>query len=337
MINQGYLNELAADIAYAWDLHIEYSNNKLRVQTSGDDGEAVCYLCLDAEDDGAGQPLRRDCACRGTDAGFVHLSCLTEYAETKSKIAGDMNEFRKPWRECPGCHQYYQNELAVDIARKFVLFVRRQYPHGDTQKQVESLHLKLRALNSMFERLQPVETREAEVTANVLLSLIDRMKGELSLLPRRYSEFQADAYNVHGRLAFAEGTENSTRRAVAYFEKYLAVYEAIGNDEGIASAKGNIAAAKAIYEGYEDLLKTSRELYDLRVATYGEGNESTIDSGLKHANVLRDANRWGEAMDLLTKLLATSKQVLGHHHKITKDIESKLKQIILKIKVANQS
>ena len=51
---------------------------------ASDDGEAVCYLCLDGGAD-ASQPLRRDCACRGTDAGFVHLSCLTNYAETKCK------------------------------------------------------------------------------------------------------------------------------------------------------------------------------------------------------------------------------------------------------------
>ena len=47
---------------------------------SDDCGEAVCYVCLDGgDDDEAGQPLRRDCACRGTDAGFVHLSCLAAY------------------------------------------------------------------------------------------------------------------------------------------------------------------------------------------------------------------------------------------------------------------
>jgi hypothetical protein len=46
---------------------------------ASDDGEAVCYLCLDGGvDESSGQPLRRDCACRGTDAGFVHLSCLTK-------------------------------------------------------------------------------------------------------------------------------------------------------------------------------------------------------------------------------------------------------------------
>jgi hypothetical protein len=52
-----------------------------------------------------------------------------------------MNEFIMPWRECPGCDQYYQNELAVDIATPFVSFVRKQYPE-DTPKQVEALHVK---------------------------------------------------------------------------------------------------------------------------------------------------------------------------------------------------
>jgi hypothetical protein len=114
--------------------------------SSGDDGEVVCYLCLDGRADNSDQPLRRDCACRGTDAGFVHLACLTNYAETKSKQANDMDEFVDPWEVCPSCHQKYQNEFAVDIASEFVSFVRKQYPRN-TEKQVEALNLKLRAFS----------------------------------------------------------------------------------------------------------------------------------------------------------------------------------------------
>ena len=66
---------------------------------------AVCYLCLDGGADETSQSLRRDCACRGTDAGFVHLSCLAKYAATKSKQARGMNAFRDPWKVCPNCHQ----------------------------------------------------------------------------------------------------------------------------------------------------------------------------------------------------------------------------------------
>jgi hypothetical protein len=119
---------------------------------------------------GADQPLRRDCACRGTDAGFVHLSCLTKYAATKSVQARNMNEFTQPWRVCPSCHQDYQNELAVDIASKFASFVRRQYPQ-DTRRQIEVLHLKLRAFDSMFNVLQPVQKREAGVAAKCIAIL----------------------------------------------------------------------------------------------------------------------------------------------------------------------
>jgi hypothetical protein len=162
----------------------------------------------------------------------------------------------------------YQNELLVDIASEFVSFVRGKYPHISAI-QVEAHYLKLAALDMMFDRLQPVQKREAGVTANVLLSFIDRMKVEVSPLPQGYSRFEAAAYGVHGQIALDGGTEESARRAVAYFEKELKVNKACGNAEG-----------------------------------------------------LQNANRREEAIELLTKLLATSKQVLGLHHKITKNLES---------------
>jgi hypothetical protein len=290
------------------------------------DGEAVCYLCLDGGvDESSGQPLRRDCACRGTDAGFVHLSCLAGYAETKSKQTNKMVEFVDPWVECPSCHQVYQNELAVDIATEFVSFVRRQYPN-DTRRQVESLDVKLCALNAMFKRLQPVQKREAGVTANVLLSLIDRMKNDAPL-PRGYSQMEANAYYTHGQIALKEGTEESARRAVTHLENQLEVFEAIGDANGIATAKANITYAKSKYavgNNNEELIKASREVYELRVTKLGEEHEDTIDAGKIYALRLQTANCREEARELLTILLATSKQVFGSDHNITKQVESML-------------
>ena len=305
---------------------VDASSSELASGSSCDDGVAVCYLCLDGGLDDADQPLRRDCACRGTDAGFVHLACFTKYAATKSEQSRGMQEFVTPWHICPSCHQEYQNELAIDIANMFVPFVRRQYP-DDTQRQVEALNLKLCALDNMLDRLQPVQMREAEVTANVLLSMIDRMKGDAPL-SRRYSSFAAYAHNVHGRIALQEGTEESARRAVVHFEKDLKVSKAIGDVGGIATTKQNIAYAKSKYEGgnnNEELLEASQELYEFRVAEYGEGNEYTIEAGKFYAIYLQNANRGDEARELLTKLLATSKRVLGSHHKTTMNIELSLK------------
>jgi hypothetical protein len=240
-----------------------------------------------------------------------------------------MNQFSDPWRLCPGCHQEYQNELAVGITSEFVSFVRKQYPR-DTERQVESLHLKMHALDSMLERLQPRQKRELRVTANLLLSLIERMKHDAPL-SKHYSWVKSSAYNAHGRIALNEGSEESARRAVTHFEKDLKVCKAIGDDDGIAAAKSNIAIAKSKYLGdrnNEERLKVSQELYELRIARVGEESEYTIDAGKDYAVDLHTANRGGEARELLMKLLATSKQVFGPDHNITKEVESKLKHVI---------
>jgi hypothetical protein len=182
----------------------------------------------------------------------------------------------------------------------------------------------------MFGRLQSVQKRETGVTANVMLSLIDRMRA-VAPLTKRYSEIEAYAYNTHGRIALADGTKESARRAVAHFEKYLEVIEATGFARGVAHAKANLATAKSKYEGgnnNEELLKASQEVYELRIAELGEEHEYTIRAGKDYAINLRNSNRGDEARDLLSKLLATSKQVLGPDHKVTKEVASKLKLVI---------
>jgi len=96
-------------------------------------------------------------------------------------------------------------------------------------------------------------------------------------------------------------------------------------------AQANIAGAKSKYEGTgsnEVVLKASQELYALRVAELGEEHEHTIKSGKNYAIELQDATREADARELLTKLLATSKQVLGPHHKTTKEVEAALKDVL---------
>ena len=71
-------------------------------------------------------------------------------------------------------------------------------------------------------------------------------------------------------------------------------------------------------------MKISQKLYEMRVAKYGEEHELTIRAGGLYVIELTNAFRGDEARVFLTKLLATSKQVLGHHHKTTEEIESTL-------------
>jgi len=73
-------------------------------------------------------------------------------------------------------------------------------------------------------------------------------------------------------------------------------------------------------------LKTSRELYELRIAKYGEEHGYTIIAGKIYTLRLQDANRGDEARELLTKLLATSKRILGPDHNTTESVEAALEK-----------
>jgi hypothetical protein len=62
----------------------------------------------------------------------------------------------------------------------------------------------------------------------------------------------------------------------------IQVCEAIEDNDGMATAKANIALAKSKYKGgrnKEELVKASREFYELRIAVLGEENEYTIRDG----------------------------------------------------------
>jgi copper chaperone CopZ len=86
------------------------------------------------------------------------------------------------------------------------------------------------------------------------------------------------------------------------------VCKAIGHTDGIAAAKSNIARARSKYESdrnNHELLKASRELYELRVAELGEESGYTICAGKNYALRLQKANRREEARELLMKLPAT--------------------------------
>jgi hypothetical protein len=58
----------------------------------------------------------------------------------------------------------------------------------------------------------------------------------------------------------------------------------------------------------------------------GKEHENTINTGESYALRLQKAHGQEEARDLLSKLLAISKQVLGPHHNSTKIIESMLQR-----------
>jgi len=306
-----------------------------------------CYICWENESDDDG-PLVRDCACRGEDAGFIHLSCLVASAENESKNSlGNKNKFIEPWVKCRSCLQFYQNELSVVMANKFVSFVEG-HPH-DLKFLVEAINVKLFAL-STIPILLPTQREEAKEIGGKILSLIDRMKGgstrtpsmtclqmaeetsvtreATTVLPRRYLVIEASTYRTLGLIVLNEGTRESAGEAIAHYEKFLDLSKAINDTQGVAIAEREISIAKSKHNLFVidpvERLKKIQAVYDIHVETYGEESECAITSGVSLAIVLWDSKRWVEAKSLIAKLASISKRVLGPEHNTTKLVESKL-------------
>jgi len=75
--------------------------------SSEEGGDAVCWVCVEGSSRTRSHKLIRGCACRGTDAGFAHLSCLVESAKH--------DEDR--WTVCPTCQQHFTGNVRLGLAR----------------------------------------------------------------------------------------------------------------------------------------------------------------------------------------------------------------------------
>lgn len=256
---------------------------------SDEENQTKCYICLGVEEENDDPPLRRDCSCRGSDAGFVHLECLVENAKNRSTRwdGRDLVEFTRPWEVCPICCKFYQSTLAVDISTEFLTFVQETYP-GDTRKQIEALDMRLGVLVTMRGgSLQPADRIETSEVANQILALIAQLKSVTPKLSASYLMREAHAYKSLGQIALQERTRESAMRAVTHFEMQLELEQAIGDVEGTADARFSIALARSKYEGSnaknnEALLKVSHDVYTLYAAELGEEDAATSKSNQYH-------------------------------------------------------
>ena len=293
-----------------------------------------CWICFQDEFDKS-ECLRRDCSCRGPDAGFVHLSCLVRYSEKKN-IDWDgrdpdvrlFNDFVKPWEVCPNCRQRYQNTLKADIANEFVSSVERKHPN-DQQKKVEALVLELTAL---YNSQQPTQINEAKVVATRVLVLIRDMKIKTTMPPERWTQLEAYTYFVLGVIVSKEETEGSDQEALVHLGKSLELSRAINFARGMASAEHSISLVKSKLErctgrNKEDELMKLQAVHDLNVRNYGEENELTISSGLNLAIALWKAKRGVEAERLSMRVADLSERIHGPQHNTTKRAKSWLNKI----------
>lgn len=94
---------------------------------------ATCWICLEGPDDEDAddnpEPLRRNCACRGPSLGYVHLSCMSSYATSRSEeiwtgkrqYAENTYQlaFACPWQLCPNCKEFFSGQFRTDLAYEY--------------------------------------------------------------------------------------------------------------------------------------------------------------------------------------------------------------------------
>jgi len=289
------------------------------------DDAPVCYICLDNGPDELGQPIRRDCSCRGSDCGFAHISCLIKYAQQKTEIwdgysIGDLSE---PWVMCPCCLQPYQNELAVDLANEFVSYVVREHS-SDLLLYLYALDHKLCAL--VARTINGIKMKSESIRiANKMLFLIRKLKTD-----RRYrfdlciTIIESSVYNRLGQITLVEDFDGY-KKAIKYFEKCRDLANAVHYSQGVAIANNNILGTKKVYGkdiSSDEYLKRAHAFHQLQVDVSGQDSIDTIKAGLNVAIALKGTNQRRQAEELLSELVEISKRFHGPEHNITKLIES---------------
>ena len=288
-----------------------------------------CLICMCEGPDSTGQPLRRDCSCRGDDSGFVHLSCIVEFAKQKSSQFNYNNNiinFRRPWELCPSCNHSYANELAVDLASEFKLWVKRTYPQ-DAVKNLEAMVLNLEALQNMATCLKPQQLKKARQIAGNILHLTAHIKESIPSFSQRAILDEAIAYASLGRLHLSEHTKESAKAAEVWFKKCLQANRLIGNRDGISLSETYIAISKDRYEenNQQSVVDGIHTVYNQRLKRFGQESPTTIQAAIDYASNLVLAGRIIEAQRLLSQFIPICTRVHGPLHKQTLKAESTLK------------
>lgn len=92
--------------------------------TAEEGSHSECWICAEGSSRTRSRSkLIRGCACRGTDAGFAHLSCLVQAAKHDEDC----------WDVCPTCKQDFTGDVRLGLARaRWEL--HRTLPVGDWQR-----------------------------------------------------------------------------------------------------------------------------------------------------------------------------------------------------------
>ena len=258
-------------------------------------------------------------------------------------------DFLRPWEKCPNCLQYYQNDLAVHIADAFLSFAKNtyDYPGNQLEDKMKVMEALRRQIGSNLSAATGRETMDAkdkiENLIHKLLAMVDQAKEEHDMggwalmAPTTYEFkrykfisliFEAFGYQNLAQIYVLDQSEEGTKTQIDYYSRARAIYDAFGYEAESKQMTENIHRVRAESGGDKGLsLKVEKNIYQTMLERKGQNAEETILFGYNYAISLIQNNHSIEAERLLTKLVATSRQVYGEDHRCTRKTAPLLKKI----------
>jgi len=296
---------------------------------AADNEGASCWICLEEGPAELGDPIVRDCSCRG-ESGFAHLSCIIKYAEQESRRCAErsgvkMVDFTRPWEKCPNCKQLYMKEVALNVATALVTFAKNNYPDN------ECIHL--HALGNKLDVLVRLDqAKESKRIANNIMSIANNILSivrESKMIHSSPSEtvlyIEAYAHDQLGDIYCIEGTKDGAKSAMKHYEICRDIYKAIGSNPDVASAEAKLAQMGGCNNvSIEVELEKCQEVFKQSLELESEESPRRIHIGINMAIHFHKANQAIKAERLLSKIARVSNRFHGPDHELTQLAESSL-------------
>ena len=302
---------------------------------------APCWICLEDGPDDNGEPLVRDCACRGETSAGYHVSCIIDYAKVKTNQAIDLREKKQkvvdavhePWKLCPNCQQPYMGVVSLQLIEAWLEHTK----HLPESHFVRWMAHGLRLDTLLFQATLSKDYQSIEILAKAMLQTLEENPSELAVsflggTSARDQDIEAVGAGQSVKPLVALGTAKKqmgdVESAVFLFEKaleYLDVAEAsVCWSDGGPVKRDDIERHLRDIKREMGLISPSEEVAELREnlkQLIQKKENKMIIAQVKHqlAFALKktDPPQYFEAIKLMKESSAVWTQLLGPEHEMS--------------------
>ena len=311
---------------------------------------APCWICLEDGPDDDGEPLVRDCACRGETSAGYHLSCIIDYAKVKANKAIDLREKKQkvvgnvhhPWQFCPNCKQPYMGAVSLQLAEALLEHTNHLPESHYIRFQARRVHLDTCYCLSFQSSISPRhrDYRSIEIHAKAILQILEENSSELAVsmfggirVGDQHIEAVAAGERVSPLAVLGSVQKNmgDVESAVVLFEKaleYMDVAEASGywcdelmQRDFIERELRNIKQKMGLICPSEEVAEMRKNLKQLMQKKEDEMHIVREKHKLAAALLKLDPPEYFEAVKLTKECIIVVTRLFGPEHGLVKRFE----------------